>query len=92
MKALGIQAKRRTIDARRVYREGLENVYCSNYLVTGVDVDSVRRILKSLGDSIVVARAGEVVRIHIHAKWPRDVEELLNKAGKVLSKRVEPIW
>jgi dihydroxyacetone kinase-like predicted kinase len=46
--------------------------YCTEFLITGADapIDAIREMFSALGDSLVVARAGGITRVHVHAADP----------------------
>jgi uncharacterized protein len=49
-----------------------ESGYCTNFLVRGVtaDLESVRPTIQALGDSVVVAGAGTLLKVHLHTEHP----------------------
>jgi DegV family protein with EDD domain len=51
--------------------------------------EALRRRLAALGTSLIVVRAGDLARVHIHADAPEAVEEALASDGAVTSLRVE---
>ena len=60
--------------------ENIEDItyrYCTEFLIKGYDLDAkdIQHRLKSYGDSIVVAGAGNIARIHIHTDHPEKVLE-----------------
>ena len=50
----------------------LENPYCTEFIVKEAEVkeDVVRSTLQPLGNSLIVAVVGDIVKVHIHTKAP----------------------
>lgn len=50
----------------------LENPYCTEFIVKEADVkeSTVRDTLQPLGNSLIVAIVGDIVKVHIHTKAP----------------------
>lgn len=69
-----------------------EGRYCTQLAIEGADLPSseaIRERLHELGSSLIVIRAGELARIHIHADDPGAVEAALGSLGTLVSRRVE---
>lgn len=66
--------------------------FCTQIVLRGGGVPgegSVRRRLRGLGTSLVVAQAGGVTKVHVHTDEPDAVERRLAPLGEVASRRVE---
>ena len=50
----------------------LENPYCTEFIVKEAEVkeDVLRSTLQPLGNSLIVAVVGDIVKVHIHTKLP----------------------
>ncbi len=72
--------------------EGEEGRWCTQIAVRGEDVPgeaALRERLTGLGTSLLVVRAGDLAKVHVHADDPDAVEERLSGCGEVVSRRVE---
>ena len=77
---------------RRVEREEGEGRWCTQIAVRGGAVpaeDDLRERLSGLGTSLLVVRAGDLAKVHIHADDPDAVAERLAPCGEIVSRRVE---
>lgn len=65
--------------------------YCTEALlkVGNSDLSQLRQQLESLGESIMVARAGQKARIHIHTDNPPELFGLAKERGQVLQSKVD---
>ncbi len=54
-----------------------------------INVEKLRKELEKFGDSIVVARAGNLTKIHIHSNEPYKVMEHVMKYGELKEARIE---
>lgn len=69
-----------------------EGRYCTQVALRGAEVpgdDELRDRVRDLGTSLLVVRAGQVAKVHIHADDPDAVEARLTGVGEVVSLRVE---
>jgi DegV family protein with EDD domain len=69
-----------------------EGRYCTQVSLRGEDLpdsESIRARLDGVGTSLVVVRAADVARVHVHADDPDDVLERLSALGTVVSRQVE---
>lgn len=69
-----------------------EGRYCTQVALRGPGVpedDALRERVRDLGTSLLVVRAGEVAKVHVHADDPDAVEARLTGLGEVVSFRVE---
>lgn len=69
-----------------------EGRYCTQVALRGPGVPddhALRERVRDLGTSLLVVRAGEVARVHVHADDPDAVESRLTGLGEVVSFRVE---
>lgn len=66
--------------------------FCTQFAIRGEGVPdeaAVRRRLRGLGTSLVVAQAGGVTKVHVHTDAPGTVERRLAPLGEIASRRVE---
>jgi DAK2 domain fusion protein YloV len=63
----------------------IEFQYCTELLIIGdsVNIDKVKNALSSMGDSMMVVGAEEVVKVHIHSNHPGKVLETCMKWGSL---------
>ena len=73
----------------------IEFAYCTEFLIgnipdaPGCGADDLRAQLMSLGDSVVVADGGDVIKGHVHSNCPGDVLNLAMACGPLLHVKVE---
>ncbi len=65
--------------------------YCSELLLEGADLErgEVRRRLRGLGDSLVIAGSGERLRVHVHTSRPALMTERLRDLGVIRRPKVD---
>jgi DegV family protein with EDD domain len=66
--------------------------FCVEGLVKGSDLpaqDKVRTVLRELGDSMIVIRTGEVLKVHIHSDDPEAVFDVLRSYGTLATHKAE---
>jgi len=65
--------------------------YCTEGFIEGegMDVDAIRKALRGLGDSMVVAGNERKCRVHIHSDVPAKVFEALYKHGKITFQKAD---
>ena len=65
--------------------------YCTEVMVQSnrKAMEGLRSALEPLGDSLIIAQAGERARIHIHTDRPADVVEELRARGRVREQKAE---
>ncbi len=66
--------------------------YCTEGLVRGAgmpDAEAVKAVLREMGDSLVVIRTGDVLKIHIHTDEPERVFEYLQTLGTLATHKAE---
>ncbi|MDR2686605.1 MAG: DAK2 domain-containing protein, partial [Oscillospiraceae bacterium] len=69
--------------------------YCTEALIErgpgapACDADMLRASLLELGDSVVVADGGDVLRVHVHSNRPGDVLRFAQSCGELLQVKVE---
>ena len=69
--------------------------YCTEALIErgpdspAADVDKLREGLLELGDSVVVADGGDMLKVHVHSNTPGDVLSLALSCGALLQVKVE---
>lgn len=69
-----------------------EGRWCTQIAVRGEEVpdeEALRDRLSGLGTSLLVVRAGDLARVHVHADDPDAVAERLSGYGRIVSRRVE---
>ena len=68
--------------------------YCTEALVRGATLPSeqeVRKLLREWGDSLVVIRTGNALKLHIHINEPNRVFELLGYMGRLITRKAEDL-
>jgi DegV family protein with EDD domain len=66
--------------------------YCTEALVRGAalpDGDTVRAALRGYGDSLVVIRTGELLKVHIHTDVPEELFGYLRTLGELATRKAE---
>ena len=66
--------------------------YCTEALVRGPelpDQDDVRSLLRDRGDSLIVIRTEDTLKVHIHTDEPDDVFDELRALGKLVTHKAE---
>jgi fatty acid kinase/fatty acid kinase fatty acid binding subunit len=66
--------------------------FCTEALVKGRKIpgsDAVRAVLRGKGDSLVVIRTGELLKVHIHTDDPDDVFAYLRSLGRLATHKAE---
>jgi DegV family protein with EDD domain len=66
--------------------------FCTEALVRGPALpsqDEVRQQLRGLGDSLIVIRAGEVLKLHVHSDDPEAVFAYLRGVGTLVTHKAE---
>jgi fatty acid kinase/fatty acid kinase fatty acid binding subunit len=66
--------------------------FCTEALVRGDDLPSqtaVREVLREVGDSLIVIRSGEVLKIHVHTDVPEEVFAYLRSVGTLVTHKAE---
>ena len=66
--------------------------YCTEALVRGAsmpDAEAVRRLLRDQGDSVIVIRTGEILKIHIHTDDPERVFRDVRTLGSLVAHKAE---
>jgi uncharacterized protein len=64
--------------------------YCTEFLIegAGLDLDSIRNQIESLGNSVMVVGEPELVKVHVHTDDPTRVIALAGRHGKLLKLNV----
>ncbi len=73
-------------DAEEQYR------YCTEALVRGPSLPtqgSVRAFLREKGDSLIVIRSGDVLKVHVHTDEPEEVFAYLRSVGTLATHKAE---
>ena len=66
--------------------------YCTEALVRGAglpDADSVRALLRERGDSLIVIRTADILKIHIHTDGPDEIFDVLRRMGTLVAHKAE---
>lgn len=66
--------------------------FCTEALVRGPDLPAqaaVRDVLRTQGDSLIVIRSADVLKVHIHTDDPEDVFTYLRGLGKLVTHKAE---
>jgi hypothetical protein len=67
------------------YRKEPENGYCvDTVLKTGADSQKTEELLSSLGESVVVSREADRLKVHFHTRNREEARQKLNPCGKIL--------
>jgi uncharacterized protein len=78
--------------ARVEYAETENFRFCTEALVRGdrlPDAPAVRAALREAGDSLIVIRTGDVLKVHVHTDDPDGVFSYLRAAGSLVSHKAE---
>jgi uncharacterized protein len=66
--------------------------YCTEALVRGDHLpaeDGVKAVLRDFGDSLIVSRTRDALKIHIHTDAPVEVFETLTAFGRIVTRKAE---
>jgi DAK2 domain fusion protein YloV len=66
--------------------------FCTEALVRGSDLpaaDEVRAVLREFGDSMIVIRSNDMLKVHIHTDVPNDIFAYLRTAGTLVTHKAE---
>lgn len=66
--------------------------FCTEALVRGSGLPeqrAVRDVLKEMGDSLIVIRSGDVLKVHVHTDEPEDVFDYLRGLGTLATHKAE---
>ena len=66
--------------------------FCTEALVRGADLpgaDDVRSVFRTLGDSLIVIRGADVLKVHIHTDEPERIVDHLRGLGKLVTHKAE---
>ncbi|MFL5540015.1 MAG: DegV family protein [Longimicrobiaceae bacterium] len=78
--------------ARVEYTDAETYRFCTEALVRGKKIpaqDAVRAVLREQGDSLVVIRSGELLKVHIHTDEPDQVFAYLRTLGRLATHKAE---
>jgi DAK2 domain fusion protein YloV len=69
----------------RPHHEDSRYRYCTNFIVTGTDLDgrSFMPLLEQLGDSVLVVGDEATLKVHVHTDDPEGAMDLFSDAGQV---------
>jgi len=67
------------------HKSDIRKRYCSEALMTGtgLDVEAIRKVVSSFGESAIVAGSGQKARIHVHTDAPADLFFRLKDFGTI---------
>lgn len=87
-------AKEKEADATQAPQEGLKFSYCTEFILELKKPDTFEEreltaTMSLLGDSLVVARDGKCVKVHIHTNRPGRVLEVAQKSGEFQTLKIE---
>ncbi len=79
------------VHAEEVSDEMIENRYCTEALISNITLnkESLQNLLQRYGDSIVVAGAEKMTRIHLHTNFPAKLFQELKNFGTITSQKVD---
>lgn len=79
------------LPARETLESEITFRYCTEFLVEGTDLEpeALRPILEELGDSLVLARTSDLLKVHIHTNDPQKVEALVTPGARRFRRKVE---
>ena len=66
--------------------------FCTEALVRGEDLPeqrAVREVLREMGDSLIVIRTGEILKVHVHTDEPEEVFDYLRSVGTLTAHKAE---
>ncbi|MEO5510942.1 MAG: DegV family protein [Longimicrobiales bacterium] len=66
--------------------------FCTEALVRGTELpaaDDVRAVLREFGDSMIVIRSTDMLKIHIHTDVPQDIFAYLRTTGTLVTHKAE---
>ncbi len=65
--------------------------YCTEVLIKGKQIDkrAIEKMLEEYGDSVVVAGASGMVRLHVHTDRPEEVIDRLRPMGKLVFQKAD---
>ncbi|MBD3288417.1 DegV family EDD domain-containing protein [candidate division KSB1 bacterium] len=74
-----------------IEHQQLEYQYCTECVFTSQEADreKLESLLKSLGNSLIVANTNELFRVHIHTNEPETVFSILEQYGKIEKRKVD---
>ena len=82
-----------------IHLDGIEHPsnykYCTEFLLKETAkpllVQDIKKLIRTHGDSIVVAKAQDKIRVHIHTNHPSSVMEIMEKQGEVIEQKVDEL-
>jgi DegV family protein with EDD domain len=66
--------------------------FCTEALVRGTELpaaDEVRAVLREFGDSMIVIRSNDMLKVHIHTDVPQDIFAYLRTTGSLVTHKAE---
>jgi len=79
--------------ARQEYAvDGESYQFCTEALVRGAELptqEAVRAALRDVGDSLIVIRAGDILKVHVHTDEPERVFDYLRSVGTLVTHKAE---
>lgn len=83
------------VQSRHSHKSGdLVYRYCTEILLDNVSAstDQVKKSLRSMGDSLIVAQGRNRIRVHIHTNSPADVVQKSRRFGSVAQQKVDDMF
>jgi uncharacterized protein len=78
--------------AQEYSADGEHYRFCTEALVRGADLPSqgaVHDALREVGDSLIVIRAGDILKVHVHTDQPELVFDYLRQVGTLVTHKAE---
>ena len=65
--------------------------FCTECMITATSIDraSLRKVLKDMGDSLIVAGGDDRARIHIHTNSPDAVFDIISSYGEISEQKID---
>lgn len=81
-------------DAEFISHEEINFRYCTEAMLSldekkKMDIGQVRKLIASMGDSMVVAGSEKKMRVHIHTDNPSEIMLALNRVGSITFQKVD---
>jgi len=79
------------LPARQALESEITFRYCTEFLVEGTDLEpeALRPVLEELGDSLVLARTCDLLKVHIHTNDPERIQALVTPGSRSFRRKVE---
>jgi len=79
------------VPTRQALEQEITFRFCTEFLVEGTDLEpeALRPELEGLGDSLVLARTTDLLKVHIHTNEPDRIEALVTPGCRAFRRKVE---